>query len=142
MRGAAIVADGAAVSPASIQLVDALVEIDGADVHRLGHRLVDQVDHELAGGADVGDGVLRGAAAALLDAEHDDRRVVAEVVEEAERGGVVASRVVARVENGARSAAARPCRREACSARRPAARRSLSAWHDLQEFSASTVPAR
>ena len=60
-------------------------EIDRADVHALGQRLVDQVDHELAGLADVVFGILVAAVIArAVDAEHHDRRVGADGVKKAE----------------------------------------------------------
>ena len=72
------------------EFADALREIDRADVHAFGERLVDQVDDELAGIADVALGVLPAVAGRIAgaDAEHDNGRYRADRVEEAERRGV------------------------------------------------------
>ena len=102
MRGGWTPTDGSGGQLGDLQLADLGREIDGADVHPLGERLIDQVDDELAGVADVALGVLVAVAAvpalAGADAEHDDRRARADRVEKAERRGVdaaLASTVVA-----------------------------------------------
>src|SRR5690606_24768408 len=61
---------------------------DRAEVHGLGDRLVDQMDYELAGLADVDRGVLGAAERADAEAEDHERRLLGEYVEEAERRGV------------------------------------------------------
>jgi hypothetical protein len=58
------------------------------EVHGLGDRLVDQVDDELAGDMDVARGVLGRSVGVVLQAQHDQRRVLGEHVEERERRGV------------------------------------------------------
>jgi hypothetical protein len=60
-------------------------EIDRADVHCLRQRLVDEVDDEDAAAGDVPCRVLGGSGRLVLEAEHDERRVLREHVEEAER---------------------------------------------------------
>jgi hypothetical protein len=89
MRGARTPTDGTGVSPAFFEFADRARKIDGADVHPLGERLVDQIDDELAAIADVALGVLvavaGGAGVARADAEDDDRRHRTDRVEEAER---------------------------------------------------------
>jgi hypothetical protein len=57
-------------------------------VHRARQRLVGEVDHELAGAFDIDRGVLGQAVGSQIGGEHAERRVLAEHVEEAERGGV------------------------------------------------------
>ena len=82
------------------ELVDLGAELDRGDVHRLGARVVDQVDHEIASAADDVASVLRVARRAAADAEADDRRLAGHGVEERERRrvevlGTVVSLVVA-----------------------------------------------
>ena len=58
MRGGLTPTDGTGSQIGLVEFADLGREIDGADVHPLGDRLVDQVDDELAGVADIVLGVL------------------------------------------------------------------------------------
>jgi hypothetical protein len=84
IRGGAIFRLGSRSSPAT----DLGRKVDRAQVHGLGDRLIDQVDHELAGIEDVYRGVLGAAGRADAEPEHDQRRFLGEHVEEAEWGSV------------------------------------------------------
>ena len=77
------------IEPRDLDLADLRRKVDGAEVHGLGDRLVDQVDHELAGIADVVGGVLGAAGGRDAEAEHHDRRLLGQHVEEAERRRIV-----------------------------------------------------
>ena len=87
-RGADTWAEGSAVSPAAASSLTPGGEVNAADVHGIGQRLGDEVDHEFAGALDVGAGVFGRARSAVPDAKRDDGRGAAEQVEEGERGGV------------------------------------------------------
>jgi hypothetical protein len=63
------------------EFVDAGLELGGADIHARSHRLVDQVDDELAVGVDVAHRIFGATVGSPFDAERDDRRIVAEHVE-------------------------------------------------------------
>jgi hypothetical protein len=79
---------GREAEPRRIDLARSGREIDGADVHGLGQGLVDEVDDEHSGLGDVAGRVLAVAVRLVLEAEHDERRLLREDVEEAERSGV------------------------------------------------------
>jgi hypothetical protein len=85
IRGGAIFRLGSRFQPRDLDLADLGRKVDRAQVHGLGDRLVDQVDHELAGLADFDRGVLGAAQRADAEAEHDQRRLLGEHVEETER---------------------------------------------------------
>jgi hypothetical protein len=70
--------------------VDTSWEIDGADVHALGDILVDDVNDEFTGVADILCGVLADdvGTRTIADANGDDGRIDTEIVVGAERGGV------------------------------------------------------
>jgi hypothetical protein len=59
-----------------------------AAVHLLGHGLVAQVHDELLVAHDVRGGVLELPVGEAVDADHHDRRLLAEHVEHAERRGI------------------------------------------------------
>ena len=61
-------------------LADVGRKVDGTGVHSLGHRLVNEVDDEYAGLADMLERVLRRAIRPGLQAEDDERRILAEYI--------------------------------------------------------------
>src|SRR5688572_4231110 len=66
------------------ELAFLLGELVARYVHRVGGRLVDQVDHELARAADVLERMLHGPVGARIDADHAQRWLLREHVEEGE----------------------------------------------------------
>src|SRR5882724_1627847 len=60
-------------------------KVDGTRVHSPGHRLVDEVDDEYAGLADMLECILRCAVRPRLQAEDDEHRILAEYIKKRER---------------------------------------------------------
>src|SRR5688572_12940248 len=76
------------------ELALALRHLVAGDVHRVGGGFIHQVDHVLAGAADVLQAVLHRAVQAQVEAEDAERRLLRDAVEEGE-GGAVGDTVLA-----------------------------------------------
>ena len=63
-----------------LDLADVGRKVDGTGVHSLGHRLVNAVDDEYAGLTDMLERVLRRAVRPRLQADDDERRILAEYI--------------------------------------------------------------
>ncbi len=74
-----------------IQFIFAVRQGGGASVHGFSDGLVNQIDDEFVGGADVAGGIFRRAVIAIAGSEAEDGRLGAKEIEKAEGSGVDSS---------------------------------------------------